>query len=90
MRSQMVVVVGISFNLIIIRVQQGIALRGASEENEKTLPLRFVSQPNTQSATSGMEVAISRETEREVTDYGEVFQSKLPLDFTHSRSRSHG
>ena len=89
MQPQMVVVVGISFNLIIIRVQQGIALRGASAENGKTLTLKFVSQPTTLSAASGAEEAISREIAREVrTDYNEVLESKLHLDFTHSLSTS--
>ena len=59
----MVVVVGIAFNLIIIRVHEGVALRGASEDDVNTVPLKFVTQPTT--ASSAMEVTIARDVEQD-------------------------
>ena len=75
----MVVTVGISFNLIIIRVSQGLALRGSSDQGANTVPLKFVTHPTIASGNAtGMEVAISREVEHEVSDYSDIFHGKLP------------
>ena len=84
----MVVVVGISFNLIIIRVHEGLALTGS--DNSDTLPLKFITQPTLATGiATGVEVAISREVEHQVSDFNDVFKPKLPsLDFTKHRPAS--
>jgi hypothetical protein len=59
---QMIVSVGISFNLIIVRVKQGVAI-GDTEPGLccNTVPLRFVTVPPTQDmvADGSMEVVIT-------------------------------
>jgi hypothetical protein len=72
----MVVVVGISFNLIIIRVHEGVALQASSADSATSLSLKFVTQPT--NATGGMEVAISREVHHEVSIYDGISQEKHP------------
>ena len=66
--AQMVIVVGISFNLIIIRVDQGIAVGATYADTTTTpnsIPLHFRSSER---STTGVEVVISSTTDRELTD----------------------
>ena len=61
----MLVVVGISFNLIIIRVDKGIAL-GDSLPPE-SLPLNFAPTPS-ENTSRGIEVEISRDIRNDTGD----------------------
>ena len=70
----MVITVGISFNLIIIRVDQGIAVGETTYVNtQPSIPLQFRSQQRQQdSSGKNLEVMVSSEVEhdREFSGYG--------------------
>ena len=76
--GQMVVVVGISFNLIIIRVDKGIAVGttyASTTHVNTSIPLKFRSTRRTDAPASsaGVEVVISTDVDR---DNGDVEQGK--------------
>lgn len=66
LKLQMVVVVGISFNLIIIRVDKGIAVGGTYVPTTQatSIPLKIRTGRSTQ-GSNGVEVMISRDVDLE-------------------------
>jgi hypothetical protein len=79
----MVVVVGISFNLIIIRVDQTIAFKdgtsyvaGAESANPTSYPLRFI-RSSVATGSGGVEVIIHRDVDRML----DVASSKHEADY---------
>ena len=59
---QMVVVVGISFNLVIVRVDRGVATQSTYVETEPTIPLRFLSRQVVPNSAVG--IVLSRGVEQ--------------------------
>jgi beta-lactam-binding protein with PASTA domain len=86
----MVISVGISFNLIIIRVKQGIAVGNTdSDLDSNTVPLRFITVPPTQGTAvdTGTEVVISTTMGEEQDQDEDVLRrkSQLPPELTQGR-----
>ncbi len=81
--TQMVVVIGISFNLIIIRVDKGIAVGpGTYVETSPSIPLNLRRGPTHHTTTYGMEVEVDVAVLRDSGDMGRVHGDQCTSDTT--------
>ncbi|THG99497.1 hypothetical protein EW026_g2856 [Hermanssonia centrifuga] len=79
----MVVVIGISFNLIIIRVDKGIAVGpGTYVETSPSIPLNLRRGPTHHTTTYGMEVEVDVAVLRDSGDMGRVHGDQCTSDTT--------